>query len=139
MKKRGPWTRFWAIVLVSAMLLTDQSVSTAADVLAGGQPQETAAEPQDAAGETATSEEPAQETETSATVENEQSEAGETYTENETEETQNPESGNAQQPTAPQQQPAAQPDTQPDTQPQQPASQPAEPRELTFTDEETGV
>ncbi len=139
MKKRGPWTRFWAIVLVSAMLLTDQSVSTAADVLAGGQPQETAAEPQDAAGETATSEEPAQETETSATVENEQSEAGETYTENETEETQNPESGNAQQPTAPQQQPAAQPDTQPDTQPQQPASQPAEPRELTLTDEETGV
>ena len=139
MKKRGPWTRFWAIVLVSAMLLTDQSVSTAADVLAGGQSHETAAEPQDAAGETATSEEPAQETETSATVENEQSEAGETYTENETEETQNPESGNAQQPTAPQQQPAAQPDTQPDTQPQQPASQPAEPRELTFTDEETGV
>lgn len=137
MKKGRTWSRIVAIVLASVMLLTDQSVTLAADVIADTQTQDSAG-----TGSGATNTDPA--------ASGEQSSPDVTYSEEENGATQ--QTGQTQ--SQPQQSAPAQTQSQTQSQPQQSApaqiqsqpqqsapaqTQPAGPQELTLTDEETGV
>lgn len=141
MKKGRPWTRLLAILLACAMLLTDQSVTLAADVIADTQTQDSAG-----TGSGATNTDPA--------ASGEQSSPDVTYSEEENGATQQTGQTPAQTQSQPQQSAPAQTQSQTQSQPQQSApaqtqsqpqqsapaqTQPAGPQEVTLTDEETGV
>lgn len=141
MKKGRTWSRIVAIVLASVMLLTDQSVTLAADVIADTQTQDSAG-----TGSGATNTDPA--------ASGEQSSPDVTYSEEENGATQQTGQTPAQTQSQPQQSAPAQTQSQTQSQPQQSApaqiqsqpqqsapaqTQPAGPQELTLTDEETGV
>ena len=141
MKKGRTWSRIVAIVLASVMLLTDQSVTLAADVIADTQTQDSAG-----TGSGATNTDPA--------ASGEQSSPDVTYSEEENGATQQTGQTPDQAQSQPQQSAPAQTQSQTQSQPQQstpaqtqsqpqqsaPAqTQPAGPQELTLTDEETGV
>ena len=137
MKKGRTWSRIVAIVLASVMLLTDQSVTLAADVIADTQTQDSAGTGSGAAN-------------TDPAASGEQSSPDVTYSEEENGATQQTGQTPAQTQSQPQQSAPAQTQSQPQqstpaqtqSQPQQSApaqTQPAGPQELTLTDEETGV
>ena len=141
MKKGRTWSRIVAIVLASVMLLTDQSVTLAADVIADTQTQDNAGTGSDAVN-------------TDPAASGEQSSPDVTYSEEENGATQQTGQTPAQTQSQPQQSAPAQTQSQPQSQPQQSApaqtqsqpqqsapaqTQPAQPKELTLTDAETGV
>ena len=141
MKKGRTWSRIVAIVLASVMLLTDQSVTLAADVIADTQTQDSAG-----TGSGAVNTDPA--------ASGEQSSPDVTYSEEENGATQQTGQTPAQTQSQPQQSAPAQTQSQTQSQPQQSApaqiqsqpqqsapaqTQPAGPQEVTLTDEETGV
>ena len=141
MKKGRTWSRIVAIVLASVMLLTDQSVTLAADVIADTQTQDSAGTGSGAAN-------------TDPAASGEQSSPDVTYSEEENGATQQTGQTPDQAQSQPQQSAPAQTQSQTQSQPQQstpaqtqsqpqqsaPAqTQPAGPQELTLTDEETGV
>ena len=141
MKKGRTWSRIVAIVLASVMLLTDQSVTLAADVIADTQTQDSAGTGSGAAN-------------TDPAASGEQSSPDVTYSEEENGATQQTGQTPDQAQSQPQQSAPAQTQSQTQSQPQQSApaqtqsqpqqsapaqTQPAGPQELTLTDEETGV